>query len=234
MPETSPGQALPGARANPHAPPGTAPVETGDLAFRRATVADGDQIARLHHLCSQLQPGGFMHRLGQPFFRAYYRILLPDPNTIVLAAMDASGRILGFVAGCGDAQAEMERLRHRRLTLLLSCLPRLLRRPALVHDLYARIKCLEGAQLDAWGGLRGSRISFWCWDPGSSASRQSTVLLQHFLQYLKARGVRTVRFEVDRINRKVEITHRLMGAKTVRTVQAPDGRERLVMEHILA
>ncbi|GLH71423.1 hypothetical protein GETHPA_29570 [Geothrix rubra] len=233
MPDPGACQTLPSDPAGLAKRFGTAPEDTGGITFRRAAVADGDQIARLHHLCSQQQPGGFMHRLGRPFFRAYYRILLPDPNTIVLSAMDASGRILGFVAGCGDAQAEMDRLRQRRLTLLLSCLPRLLRRPALVHDLYARIRCLEGAQLDAWGGLSGSRISFWCWDPESSASRLSTVLLQHFLQYLKARGIKTVRFEVDRINRKVEITHRLMGARTVRTVQAPDGRERLVMEHIL-
>lgn len=207
--------------------------DAGPIRFRRAGAADQDQLARLHHTCSQHQPGGFMHRLGVSFFRSYYRILMPDPNTIVISAEDASGRILGFVAGCRDAQVEMDRLRSHRMRLLLSCLPHILRTPQLIRELYTRRNYFDGSQPDPWGAGGESRISFWCWEPGSATSRQSTLLLRHYLDYLRKAGVRAVRFEVDRINRKVEITHRLMGAKTLRTVRMPDGRERLVMEHTL-
>jgi len=207
--------------------------EGSGVRFRRATERDRDQIARLHHKCSQVQPGGFMHKLGLLFFRCYYHLLMPDPNTIVISAEDNAGRMLGFVAGCSDARMEMERLQRYRIVLLLSCLTHLLRTPSLVRDLYARMRFLDSSQPESWGGRNESRISFWCWEPESAASRQSTMLLQHFLEFMRKSGVKVVRFEVDRINRKVEITHRLMGARTVRIIQMPDGRERLVMEHVL-
>lgn len=172
-----------------------------------------------------------MHKLGLAFFRSYYRILIPDPNTIVISAEDSCGRILGFVAGCGDAQREVDRLRRHKARLLLSCLGHLLLTPSLALDLWARMKYLDHTRPESWSAQREPRISFWGWEPGSAASRQSTVLLRHFLEYMKETGARYVRFEVDRINRKVEITQRLIGARTVRTVRTPDGRERLVMEH---
>lgn len=203
------------------------------VEFRRATLADRDQVAQLHYRCSQLQPGAFMYKLGARFFRCYYRLLLPDPNTIVIVAEAGAGRIFGFVAGCSNARVEMARLRRHRWRLLGSCLASLLRTPSLIRDLSTRMSGLDSPQADSWCGHNQPRISFWCWDPESTASRQSTILLQRFLQYLKGTGARVVRFEVDRINRKVEITHRLMGAKTVQTIQMPNGRERLVMEHTL-
>lgn len=203
------------------------------LSFRRATVKDRDPIAQLHHRCSQLQPGAFMHKLGGRFFRSYYQVLLPDPNTVVLVAETSVGHILGFVAGCSNARLEMDRLRRHRWLLLWSCLTNLLRMPSLVRDLFDRVRGLAAPQPDNWQGHNGPRISFWCWDPDYAASRQSTMLLQSFLEYMRKAGAKAIRFEVDRINRKVEITHRLMGARTLQTVQMPDGRERLVMEHVL-
>jgi hypothetical protein len=175
-----------------------------------------------------------MHQLGVPFFRRYYRVLLPDPNTIVISAEDASGRLLGFVAGCRDARLELARLRRHRLGLLAACFPEMVRRPRLILDLRARMKYLDGGHLGSWGDSGECRISFWCWDTDSVASRQSTTLLRHYLEFLRSPGARSVRFEVDRVNRKVEITHRLMGARTLHHLRTPDGRERLVMEHILA
>lgn len=172
-----------------------------------------------------------MHRLGLAFFHSYYRVLMPDPNTVVISAEGPAGRLLGFVAGCRDARAEMDRLRRHRLGLFLACLPHLLRDPALLLDLRARMRYLDANGPDTWGDHRGARISFWCWDPASTEARLSTLLLQHYLAYMRESGARAVRLEVDRINRKVEMTHRMMGARTVRTVQTPDGRERLVMEH---
>ena len=212
---------------------GPAPEGAG-IRFRPAIPADRDQIARLHHACSRLQPGGFMHRLGLSFFRSYYRILLPDPNTVVISAEDPSGRILGFVAGCRDARAEMERLQRHRARLFLACLLHLLRSPALLLDLRARMRYLDADGPDSWGDHHGARISFWCWDPASTAARQSTLLLQRYLGHMRDTGAPAVRLEVDRINRKVEMTHRMMGAITVRSVRTPGGQERLVMEHRFA
>ncbi len=214
------------------APPRGAAAEP-EVRFRRAGPEDADRVARLHHRCSGQQPGGFMHRLGLPFFRRYYRILLPDPNTLVLCAEAPSGQILGFVAGCSDAQAEMARLQRHRAGLLLACAGPLLKQPSLALDLWARKRYLDNSRPEGWGLAGEARISFWCWEPGSEASRQPTVLLRRFLECLRAAGARTVRLEVDRVNRKVEITQRLMGARTVGVVRTPDGGERLLMEHVL-
>ncbi len=207
---------------------GTIPIH-----FRRASVADIDPIARLHHRCSRLQPGAFMHRLGVPFFHTYYHLLLNDPNTVVILAETEQGNLLGLVAGCRHADLERTLLRGHRVRLLASCLGHILMTPSLILDLYARMRLIGSPPPGDLGGQCEPRISFWCWDPDSTASRQSTRLLQRFLEHMKTDGAGVVRFEVDRINRKVEITHRLMGARTVHTTQMPDGRERLVMEHVL-
>ena len=203
------------------------------MPFRRANSADRDQLARLHNASSQLQPGAFMHKLGVPFFRLYYHLLLPDPNTIIFVAEDAAGSVLGFVAGCRNARLEIARLRRSRWLLLLSSLPALLRSPSLVRGLRIRMRDLANPGPDNWVAHDQPRISFWCWDPESTATRQSTLLLQTFLLDMKGTGAKVVRFEVDRVNRKVEITHRLMGARIVETLRRPDGSERLVMEHVL-
>jgi hypothetical protein len=174
-----------------------------------------------------------MHKLGVLFFRCYYHILLKDPNTIVLAAENNTGCILGFVAGCSNARVEINHLKNHRVMLLASCLWQLLSTPSLIRDLHARKDYIENPLPESWSGHNDPRISFWCWDPDSTAARSSTVLLQFFIDYMRKSGAKVVRFEVDRVNRKVFITHKLMGARTVEVFNMPDGRERLLMEHVL-
>jgi hypothetical protein len=58
-------------------------------------------------------------------------------------------------------------------------------------------------------------------------------LLKNLLKILKENHVSQVRFEVDRLNRKAEVIHRLLGAKVVREFKTPDGRGRIIMEYIL-
>jgi hypothetical protein len=54
------------------------------------------------------------------------------------------------------------------------------------------------------------------------------------LKSLENNHVSQVRFEVDRLNRKAEVIHRLLGAKVGREFKTPDGRGRIIMEYILA
>jgi hypothetical protein len=54
------------------------------------------------------------------------------------------------------------------------------------------------------------------------------------LKILKENHVSQVTFEVDRLNRKAEVIHRLLKAKVVRESKNPDGRSRIIMEYILA
>jgi hypothetical protein len=60
------------------------------------------------------------------------------------------------------------------------------------------------------------------------------MLLKTLLKILEDKQVSLVRFEVDRLNRKAEVIHRLLGAKVVREFNTPDGRSRIIMEYNLA
>jgi hypothetical protein len=168
-----------------------------------------------------------------PFFCAYYRILLADPNTFVLYAVDTQRNVVGLVAGCYNARVEAKLLRKKTASLLLPCIPRLLRQPSLVRSLYMRKSGLDGSTSGPWSFNEDPRISFWGWSPEASSEGQSTALLARYMELLKLRGFSRVRFEVDRVNRKAELVHRLMGATLVAKVDAFDGRERLIMEHVL-
>lgn len=206
----------------------------GKTVIRLACYSDADQLAKVHHLCSANQPGGFMSKLGLAFFKQYYRILLKEPATIILCAVDEEGVIVGISTGTLDARREKEALRTGRYRLLLWTLPTLLRRPLLLKDVYERMKVLSSSSSEEGPPQDGARFSYWGYLP-SQPSKESAIRLQMtFLNIMEDLGVDRVSFEIDAINQKVLKISKLMGGEITKTIRLKDGRERLVGFHQLS
>ena len=204
------------------------------IPIRPADPRDAESLARLHFTCSHAQPGGFMHRLGPRFFLAYYRILLREPTTVILVADAGRDGVLGFVSATLDSKRQLEAIRRRRLGLLVAAIPALIRTPGLLWDVYLRNRSLSpGAMGEGFGISSGARIAYWGWLPTHPSHGQATLLIREVLRTLASLGASTVRLETDRVNRKVEVMHRLLGARVVESLVTRDGRERIVFEYAL-
>jgi hypothetical protein len=204
------------------------------VRFRLAKPSDARALARLHYICSLIQPDGFMYRLGERFLTQYYRILLDSPASLILCAEAGTAGIIGLVSASIDAGVEFKALQKRRLRLLLAALPALVRRPKLIRSVRSRERSLSAARVgEGFVVASGARLAFWAWSPAHPSGGQATRLLRTAMKLLKALGVESARLEVDRVNRKVEAIHRLMGGKVIDEFVTGDGRRRIVIEHML-
>lgn len=204
------------------------------IKFRLATVTDAEALADLHYVCSMEQPDGFMYLLGRKFLATYYRILLRNRSSRIICAEAEDAGIIGLISLSVDAGEELNALKKGRFRLLLSALPVLIRKPGLIAAVSSRTKALSEDEIGKGFVIgSGARISFWGWSPDHPNQGQSTRLLQSALKMLRDFGVKTVRLEVDRANRKVEVMNRLLGGKVIEEFVTNDGRKRLVMEHRL-
>lgn len=202
------------------------------MKFRLAYRYDADHLARLHKLSSAKQPGGFMFRLGHAFLKQYYRILIDEGSSVILCAVDATGQIIGFVAGSLDAKSRLIALRKNRLSLLIASLPALIRQPSLIRDVLSRQN--SGSADESSTGYvvqSGAHVEFWAWQPGGGGG--AFQLFLKWLALMRLLGVQSVSGEVDRVNDAILKAHRMLGAKILREFMTPDGRERFLIEYQL-
>jgi hypothetical protein len=208
--------------------------EAATISIRLAALRDAERLANLHFVCSAAQPGGFMHHLGRRFFVEYYRILLTERSTVVLVADAGADGLVGLVSATLDSRRQLQALRRARLRLLLASVPALVRSPRLSRELWVRERALSpAARGDEYVVTSGARIAYWGWLPGYPAHGQSTALVKEVLRRLERLGASRVSLETDRLNRKVEIMHRFLGARDVKVLTTRDGRERTVLEYVL-
>jgi hypothetical protein len=204
------------------------------IRIRKADYDDLKQLADLHYRCSIAQPAGFMFKLGRGFILEYYHILLKEKTNVILCADAGMDGIVGLISANLDAKESLKWLKSGSYRLFLAALPALARKPVLIKEIYSRAKSVWGLSLgEGYIIGSGARISYWGWSPNYPSKGNSIYLLKNLLKVLKENHVSQVRFEVDRLNRKAEVIHRILGAKVVREFKTPDGRCRIIMEYIL-
>jgi hypothetical protein len=209
-------------------------LDENSVRIRLANLRDAEPLARLHYVCSSVQPGGFMHRLGVRFFVKYYQIILSERTSVVLCADAGRDGIVGLASATLDSAKQLEVIQKGRFKLFWSVIPALIRKPSLIWDLYIREMSFSASFHDE-GFIVGSgaRIAYWGWLPDYPQKGRSTYLLKELMHLMEKRGATEIQLEVDRLNRKVEVVHRLLGARVVREFTTSDGRARIVMEYKL-
>jgi len=203
------------------------------INFRLAKNTDYVRLADVHMACSVIQPGGFMFRLGLPFLRQYYRVMLQEKYSVILCA-EEDGKLLGFSSGSLDTAEHFQALKRHRLRFLISVLAVICRQPRIIKDILARMR--SGSPDSEMGGYvtqTGPRGEFWCWLSDQRYGGGALVLNAKWLLVMKTLGAKEVRIEVDGRNPKVERMHRLVGARVVKNYVTPDGNPRIIMGYDL-
>lgn len=99
-----------------------------ELRYERLALGHLEQVATLHEACFG---GYYLTRLGPSFLPAMYGWYVDSPQAIAYVALDAHGRVVGFVAGTTNAEDYHRSLfRQRGGALLAALAARLISRPA--------------------------------------------------------------------------------------------------------
>ena len=64
--------------------------------LRLAKPSDAKEIANLHYSIREQGAPGIFAMMGKPFLKKYYKIVLNDPNEVVICAENEKGQIVGF------------------------------------------------------------------------------------------------------------------------------------------
>ena len=70
-----------------------------NIRFRLAKPSDARQLANCHWTVRDRYTDGIFLSLGKGFLRAYYEVMLDNPDEIVVCAENENGEIVGFSSG---------------------------------------------------------------------------------------------------------------------------------------
>jgi hypothetical protein len=165
--------------------------------------------------------------------RTYYRILISEKRSVVLCTEDGARGLVGLASGTLDYYSEHKSaLARNRIPLLWAAVPALLRSPGLVRAIGMRVRARKVEESHAApDDLAKAHFMFWGWDPDAELGGGAIVLMQKWISVVRLLGAKEIIFEVDSTNKKVIQIHRLLGARTLRTVDTPDRGQRYVMEY---
>jgi hypothetical protein len=173
-----------------------------------------------------------MHQLGEIFFRQYYRVILGERWTVVVCAIDAQGKLVGFHSGTLRAEEYSRALRSRMFSLGLAALPAIFRRPSLFSHCLMRFRSLFGSRSSLEFVVReGPRGEYWAWLPGAPEALRALELHVKWHDVMSALGAQNIRAEVDCENPQILKAAIKWGAQVVRTFKTADGRERWEIEY---
>ena len=198
------------------------------MKYRLAKISDAAKIADIHYSIRSSYSVGIFSKLGKIFLRRYYKILLNDPNSVVVCA-ELNGIIYGFCSASLDVEAQMMNLRNHKWILALASFWSVIRNPLLFRDLVDRY--LQGRDVNNIKFISsiGARSEYWAWNPASLDSFSSVEMYNAKLNILKALGVKELYGEVDLINKRILRFQLANGSEIIEKLILPDGRERALL-----
>lgn len=200
------------------------------MIFRIAKICDLDRITNLHFSVRHLHAHGIFSSLDLFFLKSYYRIIINDPNSIILCAEDSDEGVVGFCSANLNIEQYNLNLKKNKFRLALSALPSILKKPKVLLELLSRYKSIK-SKGDSFFASSGVRLEYWVWSKKNNDDKSSLLMHESMLNIIYALGYKRVSFEVDLYNKKVFKFHRLNGAQEINRVILDDKRERIFMEY---
>jgi len=108
------------------------------MRYRIAKVSDYKALANIHFNIRSTYSIGIFAKLGKPFLRKYYKIILNDPNSVIVCAEGEDRIIHGFCSSTLDVEAQMINLRQNKLQLGLAAISSVILKPSLIKHLLDR------------------------------------------------------------------------------------------------
>ena len=203
------------------------------MRIRVAKPSDSKAIAAIHFTSRDKLVKGFFSQVSKLFLVHYYKVVLDDPNSVVVCAEDEDGMICGFASATLNAEMQFANMRKHKVRLGLALLPTILMKPRILLAALSRYASTQGKGDKKYVAVSGVRGEYWVWDPRNKNTIWAGVLNNTHLHLLKVLGAKNLRFEVDADNLGVVRFSERNGAELLDRVVLSDGRERLIMGYDL-
>lgn len=206
-----------------------------EIKFRLAKPSDAKQIADCHwHVRDRYTTGIFLS-LGKGFLKAYYEIMLNDPNEIIVCAENSAGEIVGFSSGSLDAVSQSKTIRSHKFKLGFVAMIGIVKHPSYLKGVWQRYKSLDNkSNRQQYLHMEGARSEYLCWKKGADGSINMMLLDKIKFKIMAELGVKEVFFEIDRHNERLFKTQERDKSITLLTeYQLPDGRTRGLFKKVL-
>lgn len=199
----------------------------GEIRFRLAKPSDAKQIANCHwHVRDRYSQGIFLS-LGEGFLRAYYKVILDDPNEIIVCAENKKGEILGFSSGSLNAESQAASIRGHKIRLGLAAMLGLMRHPSYFKGVWQRYTSLKSTSDHKFLHMEGARSEYLCWKKGAEGSISMMLLDKIKFKMMHELGVKEVFFEIDRHNERLfKAQEKMKNITLLEEYTLPDGRIR--------
>lgn len=200
------------------------------MKYRIAKLTDYKSIVNLHYAIRETYAVGLFSKLGKHFLTKYYKILLNDPNSVIVCAEDDKGIIQGFCSATIDVEAQMNNLIRNKVGLGLAALKSVLLQPFLLKDLLDRYRVVKNVSTTKIISTKGARSEYWVWSATNQDSAASVAMYFAQLNILKSLGVKEFFGEVDKVNKKILKFQLRNGGEIIDQITLPDGRERVILK----
>ena len=202
------------------------------VRFRLAKPSDARALANVHYSTRDKNDMGIFAQMRKGFLTTYYKIILNEPNEVVLCA-EKNGKIVGINSFTLDAEKQQKCLRRNMFRLGFSALGTIICKPRIIVQLFRRFISLKKNSDNKFILSSGTRGEFWGWDPSESNPEMSIELNETAMLFARLLKCNTLPFEVDIDNRSIYKFHKINGATEKEKIVLSDGRERVLMEYDL-
>ena len=206
----------------------------GKIKFRLAKPSDAKQMTDCHWTVRDRYTDGIFLSLGKSFLRAYYEIVLDDPNEIVVCAENENGEIVGFSSGSLDAESQAKTIKNHKIKLGFAAMCGIIQHPPFLKGVWQRYRSLNNKSEQQFLHMEGARSEYLCWKKGADGTINMMLLDKIKFKMMAELGVKEVFFEIDRHNERLFNTQ--MRDKTITLLseyQLPDGRTRGLFKKVL-
>jgi len=198
-----------------------------NIKFRLGKLCDAKQVAYVHYHIRDKYNQGFFAQVNYKFLVQYYKIMLNDPNEVIICAEDYNNNIVGFSSGCLDSNKQFNAMRKKKYIFIFPLIASAICNPYIIKSAIDRYRSTKGKSKNNYITAHGARAEYWGWLPNRDDSDMSLKMQEVWLLIMKILGAQEIHFEVDKVNKRIYKFHKINGAKELNSHILPDGRERV-------
>lgn len=202
------------------------------MKYRLAKSCDAIRIAEIQSKIKEVNSLGIFCHMRIGFLKQYYKLIIEDPESVFICAIDDNNKIVGYNFMVLDAEKQNENIKKHKYELVLASISSILHKPKLLKQLINRYHSVENND-SKYLHNAGAHGGYWGWDPMYPNSEASLKLHELTLFIMKQLGTEVVFFEVDNDNTKILRFHKINGAKIEKEIKLHDGRIRSFMYYNL-
>lgn len=198
-----------------------------NIKFRLAKPSDAKHIAYVHLHIRDKYDKGFFAQVNYSFLKQYYKVMLNDPNEVVVCAEDEIGKIVGFSSGSLNAEKQFKAMRDHKFLFVWALITSAISNPKIIKSALDRFKSTKGESENKYVVSKGARAEYWGWLADRNDTDQSVAMQEIWFYLMKLLGAKQIFFEVDKVNKRIYKYHKINGAEELNSFMMPDGRERV-------